>query len=86
MYRYMYVCNYNYRATLIFLLILIHFIFLKDEMKELYDDEIIKIWPDFAKMILRLVSDSMHHLSQYLTFYIYLSEASDFIYINIKPF
>lgn len=55
-------------------------------MKELYDDEIIKIWPDFAKMMLRLVSDSMHHLSQYLTFYIYLSESSDFIYINIKPF
>lgn len=47
-----------YRATLIFLLILIHFIFLKDEMKELYDIEMIKKWPDFAKMMLRWVSVS----------------------------
>lgn len=74
-----------YRATLIFLLILIHFTFLKDEMKELYDIEMIKKWPDFAKMMLRWVSVSMHHLSQLLTFYIYLSNASNFIYINIKP-
>lgn len=54
-------------------------------MKELYDSEMIKKWPDFAKMMLRWVSVSMHHLSQLLTFYIYLSNASNFIYINIKP-
>lgn len=54
-------------------------------MKELYDIEMIKKWPDFAKMMLRWVSVSMHHLSQLLTFYINLSNASNFIYINIKP-
>lgn len=61
MYRYMYVCNYNYRVILIFFLILIYFIFLKDEMKELYDDEIIKIWLDFVKMMFRLVFDLMYY-------------------------
>lgn len=44
-----------YRVILIFFLILIYFIFLKDEMKELYDIEMIKKWLDFVKMMFRWV-------------------------------
>lgn len=61
MYRYMYVCNYNYRVILIFFLILIYFIFLKDEMKELYDIEMIKKWLDFVKMMFRWVFVLMYY-------------------------
>lgn len=50
-----------YRVILIFFLILIYFIFLKDEMKELYDIEMIKKWLDFVKMMFRWVFVLMYY-------------------------
>lgn len=52
-------------------------------MKELYNNEMIKKWPDFAKMLLRWVSVPLHHLSLLLTLYMYLNKASNFNYSKI---